>query len=165
MSDAVIITAVDPSDLVTVTASDVSDAITITVSDIVEQVTVTASDVSDSVTVSIASEADQVTVTATDVSDAVTVSVVSADDQVSVSVSNDQGPAGTDYNPATSFHGLLFGGVAGAEIAVTSPAVGTRLTYTYAGGVTRYRFYSADDTQDAFYSDAALTALIVSRYF
>jgi hypothetical protein len=77
----------------------------------------------------------------------------------------EQGEPGEDYDPATSFTGLLFGGVAGDEVAVTSPAVGLRLTYTYADAITRYRFISDDDTQDAFYSDAALTTLIVSRYF
>ena len=43
MSDAVTVTAVDPSDLVTVTASDVSDAVTVSVVTADDQVTVTVS--------------------------------------------------------------------------------------------------------------------------
>lgn len=135
---------------------------------------------SDTITVTASDVSDLVTVTASDVSDMVTVAVTTADDQVTVEVSNDQGPQGIqgiqgpqgdqgpqgeNYDPATSFIGLLFGGAAGAEVPVVSPAAGIRITHTYAGPITRYRFIADDDSADDFYSDAALTSLIASRYF
>lgn len=129
---------------------------------------------SDTVTVTANDVSDQVTVTASDVSDMVTVAVTTADDLVTVAVSNDQGPVGPagPQGPAgvgdvtQTWIGLATGAATiTGEIAVTSPAPGIRLTYTFAGGVIRYRFIANSGTVDAFYSDAALTTLIVSRYF
>jgi len=76
-----------------------------------------------------------------------------------------QGPAGVG-DVTQTWIGLATGAatIAG-ETSVVSPAAGTRLTYTFAGAVVRYRFISTDGTADAFYSDAALTTLVVSRYF
>ena len=165
MADSVTVTTTLVPDEVALTTTTVTEEVSANVTQVTDSVVLTVNPLIDEVSVAVTTIPDVVTLTTTLVTEQVNVAVTTHVDEVVVEVSNDQGPPGADYNPATSFHGLLFGGVAGDEIAVTSPAVGTRLTYTYSGGVTRYRFYSADDTQDAFYSDAALTALIVSRYF
>lgn len=124
---------------------------------------------SDIVTITTTLVPDDVTLTVNPLIDEVTVNVTTVTDQVTVVVSNEvgpQGPAGSDYDPATSWIGLATGASnIGGETPVVYPAVGFRLTYTYSGAITRYRFYTDDGAQDAFYSDAALTNLIVSRFF